>query len=232
MYHKVARAPLATNLPALYVDSSNFERQMQDLAASGLACLPFGAVAAAAKERAPGFCLTFDDGFRNVFKNALPVLSRHGLRSIQFVVAGRIGGEDTWDRALGEPPQKLMSDEEIRSWVAAGQEIGAHTMTHPRLTDIPPESARAEISDSKKALEDRFGMAIRYFCYPYGACNQQVRDWVGEAGYEAAVTIEPGVNEPTVDPLRMRRFMACGRDAGLWPMAGKIARAWRRRRHV
>jgi peptidoglycan/xylan/chitin deacetylase (PgdA/CDA1 family) len=230
MYHKVARAPLATNLPALYVDPGSFRRQMRELAASGLPCLAFGEVAGAAERRAPGFCLTFDDGFHNVFAHALPVLAQYRLRAIQFIVAGRIGGADTWDHAIGEPPQKLMNDEEIRAWLGAGQEIGAHTMSHPRLTSLPPATARAEIFESKKALEDRFGLPIRHFCYPYGDCNEQVRDWVGEAGYEAAVTIEPGVNGPGVDPLRMHRFMACQRTGGLASLPGKLARAWRRRR--
>ena len=230
MYHKIARPPLASNLPALYVDAASFRRQMGELAASGLPCLRFGEVAGAAGRRAPGFCVTFDDGFQNVFEHALPVLEQYGLRSIQFIVAGRIGGDDTWDHASGEPRQKLMDAAEIRAWIAAGQEIGAHTMSHPRLTHLAPEMARAEIFESKKALEDQFGLPIRYFCYPYGDCNEQVRDWVGEAGYEAAATIEPGVNEPGVDPLRLRRFMACQQNIGWRGWSGKLLRVWRRRR--
>jgi peptidoglycan/xylan/chitin deacetylase (PgdA/CDA1 family) len=226
----VARAPWATNLPALYVDRTSFRAQMRELAASGLPCLSFGEIPAAAKRGAPGFCLSFDDGFQNVFEQALPVLQQHRLRAIQFIVAGRIGREDTWDRAIAEPAQKLMNEQEIRAWMAAGQEIGAHTVTHPRLTQLPPELARAEIFDSKKGLEDRFGVPIRYFCYPYGDCNEQVRGWVGEAGYEAAATIEPGVNGPDADPLRLRRFMACQPHSGLRSLPGKVARAWRRRR--
>jgi peptidoglycan/xylan/chitin deacetylase (PgdA/CDA1 family) len=229
MYHKVARAPLATNLPDLYVNPAVFRRQMRELSASGLPCLPFGEVAAAAREKSPGFCLTFDDGFRNVFDFALPVLQQYGLRAIQFIVAGRIGGEDTWDRAIGEPVQPLMNAEAIQAWVAGGQEIGAHTLSHPRLTSLPPAVARAEIFESKKALEDRFGLPIRYFCYPYGDCNEQVRGWVAEAGYEAAVTVEPGVNGPDADPLRLRRFIARQHHTGLGALPGKLARAWRRR---
>jgi peptidoglycan/xylan/chitin deacetylase (PgdA/CDA1 family) len=230
MYHKVARAPLATNLPDLYVDPANFRRQMRELAASGLPCLPFGEVAGAAREQTPGYCLTFDDGFRNVFDFALPVLQEYGLRSIQFIVAGRIGGEDTWDRAIGEPAQPLMNAAEIQAWVAAGQEIGAHTVSHPRLTSLPPAAARAEIFESKKLLEDRFGLPIRYFCYPYGDCNEQVCAWVAEAGYAAASTVEPGVNGLAADPLRLRRFMAAQHATGLGALPGKLARTWRRRR--
>jgi peptidoglycan/xylan/chitin deacetylase (PgdA/CDA1 family) len=97
------------------------------------------------------------------------------------------------------------------------------------LTSLPPAVARAEIFESKKALEDRFGLPIRYFCYPYGDCNEQVRGWVAEAGYEAAVTVEPGVNGPDADPLRLRRFIARQHHTGLGALPGKLARAWRRR---
>jgi peptidoglycan/xylan/chitin deacetylase (PgdA/CDA1 family) len=230
MYHKVARAPLAANLPDLYVNPAVFRRQMRELSVSGLPCLPFGEVAAAARQKTPGFCLTFDDGFRNVFNFALPVLQQYGLRAIQFIVAGRLGGEDTWDRAIGEPAQPLMNTAEIQAWVAAGQEIGAHTLSHPRLTSLAPAAARAEIFESKKALEDRFGLPIRYFCYPYGDCNEQVRAWVAEAGYEAAATVQPGLNGPETDPLRLHRFMACQHRTGPGALPGKLARAWRRRR--
>ncbi len=229
MYHKISRPPLATNLPELYVAPRGFDRQMRELAASGLLCLPFADVAAAAVAGKSGFCLTFDDGFRNVFEHALPILQRHGLRAIQFIVAGLVGGEDQWDRAIGEPPQKLMNDAEIRAWIAAGQEIGAHTMTHPRLTRLAPAEAQAEISGSKKKLEDQFGVPIRHFCYPYGDCNARVKDWVGAAGYESAVTVQAGVNTPGGDPLLLRRFLAHRESGKFSALAGKLARAWRRR---
>ncbi len=47
-----------------------------------------------------------------------------------------------------------------------GHQIGAHTRTHPVLTEIPAARAREEIAASKKALEDRFGFAVKHFCYP------------------------------------------------------------------
>ncbi len=61
-----------------------------------------------------------------------------------------------------------MDERQIRDWLAAGHEIGAHTLTHPALAELPPERARAEIFDSRKLLEDRFGVPVRHFCYPYG----------------------------------------------------------------
>lgn len=209
MYHKIARAPLATNLPFLYVIPREFDRQMGELLGAGLINVPFGEVHAAATAGQTAFCVTFDDGFRNAADRALPVLRARGLRGTMFLVADRIGGEDAWDRAIGEPPLPLMDDHEVRDWLAAGQDIGAHTLTHPRLTQIPADQARAEIFESKTRLEDRFGVPVRHFCYPYGDQDERIRALVAGAGYEAACTVEHGANGPGTDPFALRRALAC-----------------------
>ena len=159
-----------------------------------------------------------------MFEHALPILQERGLRAIQFVVAGQIGGTDAWDRAIGEPPLPLMDDAQIRDWLAAGQEIGSHTLTHPHLTALTLAQARTEIFDSKKQLEDRFGVPIRHFCYPYGDYNEAVRDLVGEAGYETAPTVRFGANPRGVPPLELRRVMACNSPTPLRSVARKV---WR-----
>ena len=224
MYHKIATAPLSTGLPSLYVTRRDFDRQMTELTAAGLEGVPYGEVRAAIDAGRRAFCLTFDDGFVNVFENALPVLRARSLRAIQFIVAGQIGGTDAWDRAIGEPPLPLMDDAQIRDWLAAGQEIGSHTLTHPHLPALPREQAQAEISDSKKHLEDRFGVPIRHFCYPYGDYDEAVRELVAEAGYETAPTVRFGTNRPGVSPLEMHRVMACKSPTPLRSLARKVSR--------
>ncbi len=215
MYHKIARAPLATNLPFLYVTPRGFDRHLGELLGAGLANVPLAGVPGAADAGRTGFCVTFDDGFRNASDHALPALRARGVRATMFLVADRLGGEDEWDRAIGEPPLPLMDDAEVRDWLAAGQDIGAHTLTHPRLTQLAPGRARAEIFDSKRRLEDRFGVPVRHFCYPYGDQDERVRALVAEAGYESACSVEHGVNGPGVPPLVLRRALACNvrRDA-------------------
>lgn len=227
MYHKIAPAPAATHLPALYVHPAEFDRQMAELTGARLACVPYGEVLPTVEAGGGGFCVTFDDGFRNVFDLALPVLQARGLRAIQFIVAGQIGGEDAWDRAIGEPPQALMDDGMIREWLAGGHEIGSHTLTHPHLPALPREQARAEIFDSKRRLEDRFGVPIRHFCYPYGDNDEATRDLVGEAGYLSAPTVRFGTNLPGAAPLALDRVMACDAPSPLRSLKRKVARLGR-----
>lgn len=101
-----------------------------------------------------------------------------------------------------------MSRSEILEWVAAGHEIGAHTMTHARLTNLAPAAARREIFESKKILEDLLGRPVRHFCYPYGSSNPLVRDLVKEAGFETATTVDGGYNFPETDRFELRRMWA------------------------
>ena len=209
MYHKIGPTPLTTSWPGLYVAPTHFARQMDGLVNAGLRAVAYDDAPRAMAAGETGFCVSFDDGFSNAFEHALPILQKRGLRAIQFIVAGRIGGEDEWDHAIGEPAHRLMDDAQIRDWLAAGHEIGAHTLTHPHLTALTRERARAEIFDSRKLLEDRFGVPVRHFCYPYGDQDDAIRDLVGEAGYVTAPTVEFGANGPGVPPLGLRRIMAC-----------------------
>ena len=220
MYHKIARPSAGTNLPSLYVHPRQFARQMDELLAAGIPCIPFGELPGAAASAANGFCLTFDDGFLNVFDHALPVLQKRGLRSIQFIVGSLIGRQDEWDRAIGEPPQTLMDEGQIREWLAAGQEIGSHTLTHPHLTRLSIEEARREIFDSKKLLEDRFGREIKHFCYPYGDHDAAIRDLVGEAGYASACTVQFDAVRADAHPHGLPRVMATDLPP-LWREAAK-----------
>jgi len=206
-YHHVGPRPRRVRLKGLYVSPKLFARQMAELKAAGFETDTFGTVASS-EVRPKRIFLTFDDGFSDVFENALPVLRQHGFRSIQFLVADLLGKASEWQKASGEIPGNLMHKVQIEDWLAAGQEIGSHTLTHPRLTQVSLSEAREELSGSKKKLEDTFGKPIEYFCYPYGDWNAEIRDLVAEAGYKSACTTEFGVNSGEADPFALKRITA------------------------
>lgn len=206
VYHKLGAAPAGVKMRSLYVGEELFSWQMRDLKRGGVTSGSLGAWREFASPRPARAVLTFDDGSRTVLRHAMRALAGARFTAIQFLVADGIGGTNAWDvRDLGEVPDPLMDAAEIREWLAAGHEIGAHTLTHPRLTEIPAGQAREEIFSSKKKLEDQFGIEVRHFCYPYGKWNRPVRDLVEEAGYETAVTLDCGVNGPVHDPFALKR---------------------------
>jgi peptidoglycan/xylan/chitin deacetylase (PgdA/CDA1 family) len=207
MYHAVEAPPLFHGLRGLYVEPSLLDAQIAELKATGAT---FTTLTDWAHKRTAGRCVavTFDDAFQNVFDHALPVLKKHGVTSVTYVVAQEIGGTNRWDTDLNAQMRPLMDRATLLAWQAAGQEIGSHGLRHVALAEIPLAQARTEIFDSKKTLEDLAGRAVRHFCYPYGSWNQNVRDLVEEAGYETATTVEPGTNAPGADPFTLRRHLA------------------------
>ncbi|MFO1476652.1 MAG: polysaccharide deacetylase family protein [Verrucomicrobiota bacterium] len=205
-YHHVGPRRRGVRIKGLYVSPELFRRQMQELRGAGFDARPISDAAAGG---AGGLIsLTFDDGFRDVFENALPVLRQQGFCAIQFLVADLLGKTSTWQEAAGDIAEPLMDESQVREWLAAGHQIGSHTLTHPRLTRLSPAAAREEISSSRKKLQDRFGVTVDHFCYPYGDWNDAVRDLVGEAGYATACTTEFGVNTRTTPPLALKRITA------------------------
>ena len=151
--------------------------------------------------------LTFDDGCRTILRHALPVLVHHRFTAIQFLVADAIAGTNHWDvRTRGEAPDAPMDVGEVREWLSAGQEIGTHTLSHPRLAAIPEAQAKEEIFALKKKLEDLFGVTVRHFRYPYDKWSRRVRDLVEGAGYATAVTLDFGFNAEIRDPFPLRRI--------------------------
>src|SRR5262249_37262854 len=91
--------------------------------------------------------LTFDDAFGNFADHAAPVLARHGFRATLFAVAGYCGGHNDWPtQPTGVPRLPLLSWDALRDLAREGFEIGAHTLTHPRLPDLPPPEAEREVA--------------------------------------------------------------------------------------
>ncbi len=207
-YHKLGPRPRGVRLKGLYLNEGLFDRQLAELRNAGFSTGPYGAPKEAAGNPGKRITLTFDDGFTNVLRHGLDPMARHGFRAIEFLVAGQLGGSNEWEVQQGEVREKLMDETQVREWLAAGHEIGSHTMTHPFLTRISPARAREEVFAGKKLLEDRFAVAIRHFCYPYGDWNPAVRDLVQAAGYETACTTEFGVNTAATPAFELNRITA------------------------
>jgi peptidoglycan/xylan/chitin deacetylase (PgdA/CDA1 family) len=185
----------------LYVSEAEFDRQLGSIGklSQGTTSLD---------QLAPGrIVVSFDDGSATTLGSCLDILARHKVRAIQFLLPGLLGGRNTWDVAKGDQADALMTESQVREWLAAGHEIGSHSLTHRNLRHLSIADAREEIMGSKKALEDKFGRPIRHFSYPYGSWNPAVRDVVKEAGYETASTMRMGFNDAQTPPLELRRLI-------------------------
>jgi peptidoglycan/xylan/chitin deacetylase (PgdA/CDA1 family) len=224
MYHKIGPRPPGVRLRGLYVSTKLLERQLSELHEDGYSTPPYGTFGNGTPA-GKTLALTFDDGFVNAFQHSLEPLARHGFRAIQFLVVDNIGRSNDWDEQQGEVREPLMDHAQIRDWLAAGHEIGSHSLTHPFLTRISFREAQEEIVASKKKLEDAFGIPIRHFCYPYGDWNEGIRTVVQEAGYATACTTNFGVNTAATPPLELKRIMSRHRSISFKALKARLTTA-------
>lgn len=222
MYHKLGPRPGGVRLKGLYVVERLFGRQLAELKAAGYTTGAYGRPAEKTGNAGKRVVLTFDDGFANVLSYGLEPLARNGFRAIEFLVPGLLGKVNEWEVKQGEAPERLMDGAQVREWLAAGHEIGSHTVTHPHLTQIGRAQAREEIFASRKRLEDEFGAPVRHFCYPYGDWNPAVRDLVREAGYETACTTELGVNTAETPAYELKRITARHRSVSFKAIRARL----------
>jgi len=206
-YHKIGFAPEKTRDPFLYASPESFERQLSALSRESFRTARLGELIAHRDPTDRKAVITFDDGFRSAFENGLEILARRQASAIQFIVSGLIGKRNEWDVEKQDAPEPLMDAAQIKEWLAAGHEIGSHSARHRNLKRLSPAEAHEEISGSKKFLEDKFGVEVRHFAYPFGGWNPQARDLVAAAGYRSACTVIFGVNDAATDPFALRRIV-------------------------
>ena len=155
-----------------------FREQMAWLAASRLQVVPLDRV----REIPGAVAITFDDGFRNFFEHAAPVLQQHGFPATVFTVSGFCDGCNNWPsqpRNNGIPRLELMRWHEVEQVARSGISIGCHTATHPYLSRLSASDLEAELHASRSAIEQRIGKAVDTFAYPYGDSTPQVREAAG-----------------------------------------------------
>lgn len=157
--------------------------------------------------------ITFDDGYRDNYIYAWPILKKYHFCATIYQVYNSTGGYNFFDADRGvQPRNRMLGWHEIREMRASGMvDFGAHTMDHPHLTGLDPAEARYQIVTAKNRLEKTLGCRVDHFCYPYGDVNPQVAAMVRAAGFKTAVTCIQGVNRRKDDPYMLKRIRIMGR---------------------
>lgn len=207
-YHQV-QAPPPRGVPfrSLVVSPAAFARQMAWLRLLGYQGLCMSALEPYLRGEKTGKVvgITLDDGYANNLAHALPALRKNGFSATCYVVSGQLGGTNAWDHAKGVPPQPLMTVQQLKAWVAGGQEVGGHTRSHIDLLAADDATAREEIAGCKRDLEDALGTPVRHFCYPYGYHRPEHAAMVREAGYATATTTERARTRASDDLFELPR---------------------------
>ena len=232
MYHNIGTPPAGARLPKLYVAIETFDRQCWLLRKLGMRGVSIGEglQALRAGDARKLAVLSFDDGYTDNVTHAAPILRHYGFSATCYVVSGAIGGHNSWDAQLLGVEKPVMDQAAIGKWLEAGHEIGSHTVTHPRLSELDRTHASFEIAESRQQLQRITGTEVEHFCYPFGDHDAQSVELVRQAGYVSAVCTRRGPALPTSDPLLLPRI-SVNRGRGLFKFALHAATpySWLRR---
>ena len=230
MYHHIGdisleqrdKDPIESDLT---VSTADFESQVQYYHNLGFNTISvqqlYDALENNAELPARPIIFTFDDGYADVFTNAVPILEKYGYTG-SFAIATEL---------LGRPTYALWSD--VIAAHNQGMEILSHTENHLDLTSKQYSEAdlKREIFGSKLSLEQKLGAKVDFFVYPYGHHNQTVENLVAAAGYKMAFTTAYGTHISTGSMLSEPRVRVHGLQglpklkaaiAGIEHIAGQI----------
>lgn len=212
MYHRVIKDESEKGVHGTYVTVEQFEEQMKYLKKKGYETVTFkDLLNNRYKQRfdkdKKWIMLTFDDGYKDNYENAFPILKKYQFKGIIYVLDGI--EYNKWDVDNPGNPEKrftLMNQEELLEMQNYGIEFGGHTSTHPRLADLSIENVKSEIINSKSNIEKIIGRELLSFAYPYGSLNEEVKRIPQEAGYKFAVATDSGSIVFSDDLFEIRRI--------------------------
>jgi peptidoglycan/xylan/chitin deacetylase (PgdA/CDA1 family) len=201
LYHSVNDRPGRLER-AFAVPPSTFSAHVEAIAASGRSALTVTELADGLRQRrlpARPLAITFDDGYADNL-GPIEMLLARGLGATVYVTTGEVGARNRLT------PSQLA---ELASIPAV--EIGAHSVSHPRLDELGDAELAEEIRASKLRLEDMTGRGVWSFAYPYGAYDSRVRRAVIGAGYVSAAAVKDALSHDRDDPFAIARWTVTGR---------------------
>lgn len=169
---------------SLSVDNGIFDQQMAYLVSHGYQSITVKQLADALVTHsglsAKSIAITFDDGYRDNFDYAKPVLSKYGLTGNLMLATGLTGGSDylTWD--------------DVVQMKNSGWYITDHTWSHYSVNKGPADKIKFEIETARQQIQDHTGQPSNIFTYPYGSFGNTAINILKQDGFEAAFTTNPG----------------------------------------
>lgn len=211
-YHSIGSS-LRGDRYGLSLPPKIFAEQMRAVAGGA-----FGKVVPLADAKLDGsaeIAITFDDGYVDALTAAAPILS--GLR-LSFAVCVTPGLLDSGAPHLSWPQLRELSR-------VPDCAIGAHGLTHARLTELPDDQLDKELRESKNRLENETQKSVVLMTYPHGAASTRVAERAAAAGYARAGTSLYGPNDSRRSKLLLRRTEITAFDDAA-DFAGKLSGLW------
>jgi peptidoglycan/xylan/chitin deacetylase (PgdA/CDA1 family) len=176
MYHSVSENLFGLSHPYYQINTSPaaFAKQMKWLRQNGYRSIGLGEMIAAmeaGRDLSKAVVITFDDGYRDFYTDAFPVLKQCGFRATVFLATDRIQ-----NTALRSEGVDYLTWPEVRELHREGIQFGSHTVTHADLRSLGPEQIDYELGYSKEIIEQKLGNSVVSFAYPF-AFPEEDRDF-------------------------------------------------------
>jgi len=170
----------------LSVTPENFEKQMRYLKDKRFNVIPLDELAEGIKNKKKfahnTVVITIDDGYKNNFTYAYPILKKYGFPTIIFLITNEIGSNTAY-----------LNWEEVKEMSKYNISFGGHTKNHVYLPSVDEKDVLwDEISGCKKAIEEHIGLPVNYFCFPLGGFTEEAEMLVKKAGYKGACVTNRG----------------------------------------
>jgi peptidoglycan/xylan/chitin deacetylase (PgdA/CDA1 family) len=200
MYHVIAPPPAGAPFPGLYVPAAEFVAQMEALKAAGWHAVTLDQLRAHWSRGVPlgpgkPVVVTFDNGYRSQYVNALPALQRLGWVGVEKI------------QLSGLPPsQGGLTSAQVRGLIAAGWELDTQGISHADLIRLDAAQLNYQVATARALLRQRYGVPVNWFCYPSGHYDATVVAAVRAAGFVGSTTVIPGWASSAEDPYRLPRL--------------------------
>lgn len=208
MYHYIRVNPDAGDKVGfnLSVTPYNFSAQLDWLQMHGYHTITLDALGANLLYKVPlpekPVVITLDDGYKDAYTDAFPILKAHDMQAVDFVITGFV-----------DLPRYLSWDEIAEMQKSGVFEIESHTVNHPALTYLTDEQVMKELVESKKDLEKHLGIPVNWLAYPFGNVNEHVASFSPKAGYIGAFGTQLGTFQSTQEIFTLPRVRIGGGDS-------------------
>ncbi|MDR0292412.1 MAG: polysaccharide deacetylase family protein [Elusimicrobium sp.] len=212
LYHHIGTPPANSKNKRNWVSPENFTKQLDWLASNGYTSINFDGLLKimAGKAQFPPkpVIITFDDGYKDVYQNAFPLLKERKMKAAALLVQEAVGKYNFWQDPAREVWQDIMTEEQVKEILKSGVfDYGSHGLTHKNLAKLESDAAEYEILESAARLANTFGAQCAVFAYPYGggAEDEEINSFISAAGYKISLSSEQGINPlplNTAKPLK------------------------------
>lgn len=193
------------------ISTESFAKQMSFLAKSRQVVSLEDAVEGRFSGSRPAVVITFDDGYRNILTNAVPILSRYGFAATIFVPTKWIGQNNFWDVDTDCFPLEIADEDELQKAERLGIAIESHGHAHIDLAQAGPQAIAEDLAASVTRLREILGRPPRYLAYPYGAQSPATWAIAAEAGFSRAFLVD----NLEAGELAQERLSVDGRESRL-----------------